>query len=256
MAGIGVTASLFKEKQREGRLNVAYLAYQDIEVSRAYTVYLKGKSRQEQEVELATYINDLATNYRLDNWDIFAWYCPNTYTDVYSGKTPFKLSRQGIHPHQAVEPSIIFSSSCNPFHHGHGAMVQYCRQKHSKSMVFCELSIKNFEKPTVDYISLHKRLESIPPIFDDVIVSSLPDFVSKSVYYPNCYFAVGVDTINRIDWLKDRDRFEQNKVKFLVFPRAGHDMKDKRMLYDPLILFAYDFEPLAVSSTEIRAANK
>ncbi len=259
--GVGVTASLYKEGQREGRVNQIFIAAQTIDASSVATYQLHDQNREQQE----NWASKLIKSELFLAWDDALKYLPSIHISfknrvteriqsdlipVFTGEAPhLYLSNNDIKD----GPRVVFSSSCNPFHIGHQAMAEYAKAHFPDHKVYCELSIKNFEKPTVDYISLSNRLKSIPPrLFDDIIVSNTSHYTEKAKSMPGTVFAMGSDTLNRIDWQRDRGIFERTNTKFLVFPRTGIEVQDKSRMYDKLVLFAYDFEPSHHSSTEIR----
>jgi nicotinic acid mononucleotide adenylyltransferase len=263
LIGLGVTASLYKDKQREGRVNKIFVATQYIERTSVDTYVLLDENRQLQEEWAARIIGHCCP---FDISDFIKYLPPEhiqfedrkiigagPFQCLYEDKCDFMFANSERGADDASKRKIIFSSSCNPFHNGHKAMIDYARKNNPGVDIYCELSILNYEKPKVHYISLDERLRSVPAgLFTDTIVSTLPTYLKKAEAMPNTTFAIGSDTLNRIDWRKDRPTFSRYGIKFIVFPRPFQEVKDKSLMYDSLISFAFDFEPSALSSTEIR----
>ena len=65
-----------------------------------------------------------------------------------------------------------------------------------KLPVWFELSLKNVDKPTLDYLEISRRLKNLPE--ENVLLTMAPTFLEKSRLFPGCSFVVGADTLSRI----------------------------------------------------------
>ena len=133
-----------------------------------------------------------------------------------------------------------------------------------------ELSIVNVDKPPLDYHEIGVRLAQFQA---PVWLTRLPTFAEKARRFPAAVFAVGVDTMLRIDAVRyymntaHRDaaieEFASLRCEFLVFGRAVGDrfvqLRDlelsanlRRICQEvPLDRFRED-----VSSTELRGGGR
>ena len=90
-----------------------------------------------------------------------------------------------------------------------------------------ELSVRNIDKPLLDYIEIQRRLARFE---QPVWLTRLPTFVEKANRFPGASFVVGIDTLVRIanpryyGGSAELDRalaaLADRKVRFLVFGRT------------------------------------
>lgn len=202
--GIGVTAILAKDNERQGRQHKAYIGVHKDSSLWLYETEFTVKGRQAQEQVLADLICKIMNNedesapmcFSADFFEnsnlseaTLSYYYPNLRwrdkyvvdaSEVYSGKRLYKHTRKEFWDKTDYSDSIILSSSFNPCHNTHIAMAKYARERWPEKKIFAELSINNFEKPRIDYLSLAQRINSIPlDIFDDLIISNRSTFVQK-----------------------------------------------------------------------------
>jgi nicotinic acid mononucleotide adenylyltransferase len=182
--------------------------------------------------------------------------------------------RKSYNPH-AIYSNAIFPGSFNPIHDAHVKIIKLAKEQLS-CIVSIEMSVLNFEKPPVDFISLAERLNVINSIIPDqpVWLTRVPDFVSKSKLFSGTVFVVGIDTLRRFADLSQYDNMPHRLqeisrdmarrcCKFLVFLRRMNngetesletlDLPDiLRDMCDevPVEKFLMD-----ISSTEIRRGN-
>ena len=101
-------------------------------------------------------------------------------------------------------------------------------QQQTGNLVHFELSIKNVDKPLLDYIEISKRLEPLKSEY--LWLTQAARFSEKAKLFPGAIFIVGVDTITRIADIQYYDRisdllestinaFCESGCKFLVFGR-------------------------------------
>lgn len=176
----------------------------------------------------------------------------------------------------------IYPGSFNSLHVGHLAIAQYVEDKFQEQVLF-EICDYPFDKNPVSQEDLAKRVKQFTMLSRPVITSHNVTFLEKSNYdavstYKNIFhadayksvdiiFIVGADTITRIDDIKyycnsEREKkramaiLESRGVKFLVFPRIGHLTDGLSPDIMRLCDFVTDFEPVDISSTEVREAEE
>ncbi len=106
---------------------------------------------------------------------------------------------------QPHDGRLLLPGAFNPLHEGHRAMLEVAQELTGLAGAF-ELSIANVDKPALDYVEIERRLAQFNPgpllksrFIKPVWLSSLPTFLAKARCFPGAVFAVGVDTIERID---------------------------------------------------------
>ena len=169
--------------------------------------------------------------------------------------------------HGIDEVKFLLPGSFNPAHPAHNEMAEYVEKATGCYRVDYELSIRNADKPLLDFITLEERLATVGN--RRVWITNAPTFVAKAQTFPGISFLVGYDTAVRIlnpKYAGDIDSvlsvFESTNVRFVVFGReingvyhAGLDGLPKRFTD----LCTEVIEPLhfcSVSSTGIRSAEK
>jgi len=88
----------------------------------------------------------------------------------------------------------VFPGAFNPIHDGHRGMISFARDLLGQDVTL-ELSIRNVDKPPLDFLSMSERCTDEY----DLVFTNAPTFVEKSSIFPNSMFVVGLDTIVRID---------------------------------------------------------
>ena len=103
---------------------------------------------------------------------------------------------------------LLLPGSFNPIHNGHKEMLAVAEAKTGLSGAF-ELSVKNADKPSLDYLTIEERVAGIEDY--PVWLTNTPTFAGKAKLFKDTTFVLGVDTLARIGQL----RFYQNHVDLL-----------------------------------------
>jgi len=89
----------------------------------------------------------------------------------------------------------IFPGSFDPLHNGHRAMARIGARITGLPVAY-ELSIRNVEKPALDFLEIAARAESFAGA--EAWLTSAPTFVEKLALFPGAPFLVGADTFVRL----------------------------------------------------------
>lgn len=274
-AGIALTCVLpLRGEERAGRAHRIFCSVQTIDRTTSVVLHLApGHTREEAEL--------LARNLLLNTWSE-ACGLPDRLPlllkeeDLLDHKTAVGegavqqvlLGTSLAHPlvGSAQKPSVLFSSSCNPFHQGHQRMMELAAQ-HTGQAVSLEIPLWNADKPPVDYLSLQERIESVRQFgpVQNLWVTGLRTFVEKARYWGgNMTFVVGTDTAARIcesrfyggeaGLTEALDTLRILRCRFLCFAR-GEDRESTA--YHPGFCALAEFVPKAtfwdpISSTQLR----
>ena len=224
--GLGITAALRSVRAKRGE-HRAYVALQTPRKSLVWHVPLKkgGLSRLQEERELA----DLALHFLefglgLDETN--SDFTPTIGADYHDsvprllGETPAFHGNAGL----AVLPGAF-----NPMHEGHRRMREVAEERLNQHVVY-ELSIRNVDKPDLDFIDISQRIEQFEA--DEYVLTNQPTFIEKARLLFSTSggtFVVGADTLLRIDHEQYYDSLEHRDaaiaeltmlgIRFLVFGR-------------------------------------
>lgn len=261
--GLACTASLATDRDKRGR-HRAHIAVQTDWDTHFAEISLAGDREQEEhqlvealwEVLMATLHTGEILGHPLQSVRADA-----RWRDILLGHAPAIVTV----PHDG---GLLLSGSFNPLHKGHARMLELAEQVTGRQGAY-ELSMVNPDKPSLDYHEVGNRLAQ----FDEPVwLTRLPTFAEKAAYFPGSVFAVGSDTITRIDAVRyytdarGRDvalaELARHGCEFLVFGRveAGQfvhldDLELSPTLREmckavPLEMFRED-----ISSTQLRARS-
>ncbi|NOY28651.1 MAG: hypothetical protein GXP28_00320 [Planctomycetes bacterium] len=220
LVGVGATASLASHRPKRGEHRV-HVAVQTATQTVSCSLQLRKDSRRDREQEqwLAAMLILLVTGEACQEDTALACEAMNDqllkkeplttrtqqaeadWVDLLLGKQKYSVvpRQQAKEKDLAVEPQVIFPGAFNPPHAGHRRMAQMAAAKLGQPVAF-ELSITNVDKPPLDYVQLHERIEAFQR-WDPtakLLLTDAPTFCSKAARFPGCTFIVGADTIVRI----------------------------------------------------------
>lgn len=133
------------------------------------------------------------------------------------------------------EVKAVLSGSFAPFHRGHARMRSFASD-FLNTDVALELSVRNVDKPPLDYVEIRQRLEQIAEMCPRglVFLTNRPFFAQKAEIFPNATFLVGADTISRIgdpcyhdggveELRRVHAELKKRGCRFLVFGRLSDE---------------------------------
>lgn len=198
LVGIGATASLASNRAKRGshRIHVAWQSATTTVVTSC--TFSSDGTRADEEPACTSLILDAVAEacgveVRPSSATIGAatdrreQHAPLEWTALLLGERTFVASGR--------DTPLIFPGSFNPLHEAHRRMAQFATQRTGWPVTF-ELSIKNVDKPMLDFVEIADRLAQFPS--QPVLLTRLPTFIEKARISPGCTFVVGVDTIERI----------------------------------------------------------
>jgi nicotinamide mononucleotide (NMN) deamidase PncC len=212
--GVGCTASLVTTVPKRGEHRVVVAVQTSEETSVATLVLAKGRrSRAEEEALAAALLLErmasvveasIAPVGRLDRHlrpeeriVVDRHVAATAWTDLLRGVPGAVRLGHDAGPPTDREPGAeaIFAGSFDPLHDGHRAMARIGARVTGLPVAY-ELSIRNVDKPPLDYLETSARVNQ----FSDarVWLTSAPTFVEKLSLFPGAPFLVGADTYVRL----------------------------------------------------------
>lgn len=186
--GVALTASLATNNEREGRKHRVCIAISDDKNISTDSFVFKGGLNRELEDEIASHLLLV----------ILARYCANPFLEYNENYV------KEIESHSRnfyYRKGVVFPGSFNPPHQGHKKIAELAG-KVTKLPVLWELSVDNFEKPSLSLDETERRLKLIKDARGiPIVVRKAPLFNDKIDYYNymnELVFAMGHDTFERI----------------------------------------------------------
>ena len=266
--GFGITASLSTNREKRGAIR-AFIALQTPSRSQVTTVeFARAKTREEQENLLA----QIAYAKLCSGLELASDSYPNCATRTADAQNSHRRLFESEPVVLGAHTSAYLPGSFNPLHAGHRRM-HALSQEILRSEVQFELSVKNVDKPPLDYFDLAQRSDQFAT--GELVLTNLPHFFLKATHLRmgrKVTFVVGIDTFARIVEPKFYeagrhvddviDFFITCGTKFLVFGRTVENkfltLKDvavpERLLQNCQQVEATQFQYDVASST-LRSAN-
>lgn len=239
--GVGASSAVGKDGEREGRVHKINIAVHTAKITQVNSLYLlPGRTREEEDAIISKWILHLLAWVTLDipyppvpllmgeRFDVQTSTADPSVRDLMKGTSEFVHYRQTNNDILAIYPG-----SWNPLHDGHRAIAGIATKVLNANVNF-ELTVKNTDKPELDYYEITKRCEQFHKLELPLVLTKASTFVEKAKLFhewnPNkeIVFVVGVDTWNRIWETKYgysaselKRYFTLFKVKFLVFGRGN-----------------------------------
>lgn len=268
--GLGVSSSLAKDGEREGREHRIHVAIHKHDETEEFSLLLQqGRTREEEEAIANDYILQCLA------WSTGVLQVKPSYSGLKEGeKEKQGFGRNGVHTGickgtaklafvnfipRLQSSLVVYPGSWNPFHAAHQAIYDAAQQVTGSKPVF-ELSIANVDKGRLDYIEIAHRCEELQN--KPYVLTMAPTFDLKAhlfaIYNRPIVFVVGADTWSRV-WdrrysghLPTLERlFTSLNVRFLVFGREGDTIKSG---YEHLRIMddrATNFN-MSISSSQLR----
>ena len=92
-------------------------------------------------------------------------------------------------------PLGLLCGSFNPLHFGH-EQLRAAAERQLGGPVYYEMSIRNVDKPPLDYLSIERRRAQFSGL--PLALTAAPTFAEKAAALPGTVFVMGVDTAERI----------------------------------------------------------
>lgn len=283
LLGVAATATLRTDRPHQGEHRI-HLAAQTSATTRVVSLEMAKNFRSreaEEELSAALILQVMAQAWSItpphplplvagEIVEAASVSAPPQWQEVVTGRTP--AAALGVpEPLGSGVRRVLFPGAFNPLHDGHRRMVQVAADRLGQPVEF-EITVRNVDKPALDYVSLEARLRQFDPV-TPVWITGTPRFVEKAEYFAPVTFVVGADTIARIGNvayyndspdLRDEALAElaRCQAKFLVFGRVSEGkFQGLGDLEIPMQLRALcETVPESefrndVSSTELRAAE-
>lgn len=222
--GLGCTASLATNREKKG-IHRAHWAIQTADESHGFSTTYSGERAAEEALlcdQLFASLNHLVAGHELP-----------THVNVQTARPAVDITkllnadpaRVCTAPHDG---KLLLPGSFNPLHDGHRQIMAVAEQRTGLPGAY-EITVRNADKPAIDFISLEERLSGIAD--HPVWLTNTPTYAAKAALFPGATFAIGVDTIARVgeqrfyEYRQDLmeaafEEFKRLDCHFLVFGRS------------------------------------
>jgi nicotinamide mononucleotide (NMN) deamidase PncC len=242
--GVGCTASLVSDHPKHGE-HRCHIALQSASTTQVMTVRLKKglRTRQEEDVVASNFVLQLLHSAATNTTSQFGAGLAEETIEPQQINAPIGwrrllaaeccwASKEGAEFGDSLAPEptprlAIYSGAFNPRHEAHTQIGRIGNQRFGR--VLFELSIRNVDKPPLDFIEMATRAAQFSSD-EELIFTRSPTFVEKARVFPDATFLVGVDTIRRISepryYGSERERDQavaeltERGCRFLVFGRS------------------------------------
>lgn len=173
---------------------------------------------------------------------------------------------------------IVLSTSCNPIHEGHLAILDDAAKYFTDDYVgrpstYIDICKKNADKSEISKEDLDTRVSNLrrhlvqSNLRHSIITTKSPLFAEKraELFFPQSevIFVVGIDTYLRLidsKYYGGEDSFriifkllDRLKTRFMVYPRNGVKYEPTCISWiDNLVIYRDSFKEINISSTELR----
>ncbi len=289
LIGIGVSCSLAKDDEREGRDHHVYVAFQTINKTismslvdiKKVTPRTGDTQRMTQEaivsefiITYLAYICGAEPNIRGASWGLVR---TDAFVTLPAELAAVAIGKSSVYPKvDNFGERVIFPGSFNPMHTAHIAICDAVHKITGK-IIDLEICAHNVDKPALNYVDLDTRRKQIElcikdkPWAGEIFFTGLPTFMEKAELFNSATFIVGWDTFVRINDRKYMNieevtsTFYEEGIRFLVFDRLVNGksvMEHAQQLIVPAIMGCADMigadilPPMEVSSSAIRKGNQ
>lgn len=203
LLGVGCTASLASDRPKRGDHRM-FVAVQSATTTHSWSLVLPDKTgtRAEEEM-LATslIVAAIASHAGVAAPFPLAQSLVESRTDAPREWTELLLGARTTVGEDASASSapLLFPGAFNPPHAAHRQMAAIAERRTGRRLAY-ELSIKNVDKPPLDFRTIADRLAMLNAdgAGRPVILTAAPTFVEKAALFPGATFVVGADTLARI----------------------------------------------------------
>ncbi|NKC01582.1 MAG: hypothetical protein GKR90_24200 [Pseudomonadales bacterium] len=222
--GLGCTASLATNREKKGTHRAHWALQTSTETYGFSTTYSADRQQEEGELndQLWASLQHLVAGHELPKGINLQTARPALDVTRLLEPAPSRVCTADHTAH------LLLPGSFNPLHHGHRKMMQVAEAVTGQAGAY-EITVRNADKPALDFISLEERLSAIAE--HPVWLTNTPTYAGKAELFPGATFAIGVDTISRVgevrfydnreDLMAEAfDNFERFDCRFIVFGRT------------------------------------
>lgn len=212
--GVACTASLASDREKRGE-HRAYMAVQTSWSTHCSSMSLeKGRrTRLEEDAVVSRFLLRLICPYRpgedfppidlppevdAPTADLTYVNATKNWQKLFTGEVGWANSEVDCGEKLAgstTSPLAIYSGAFHPRHQGHRQIARLGAKRFGQ--VIHEISIRNVDKPSLDFIEMKTRAAQFSAD-EQLVFTRCPTFAEKSRVFPGATFLVGVDTIERI----------------------------------------------------------